>query len=115
MSLLYDIKPCYFCNEDTHLSLSTDGDINESYVKCENHKCNAIGPIAKNEDMAVRVWNKAYDNHLTKQQRFELVKAALPATITAMQKYQTKMIVYQNVADFAVDIADAVLKRLKRK
>lgn len=132
-----EIKPCVFCengSDDVELILN---DKNGTYhIYCWN--CDACGPNSRSKDVAIETWNKAHSlndpqpikyskmveamealenryeaEEKRDQQRFELVKAALPKCINVVGNMMLTVDVKQ-VAHISVEVADAVLAELNK-
>ena len=108
------LKPCPFCR----LAETYVVDNSHSYaVKCR--VCYTIGPIAHSSSAAIESWNSSHvgmidNDELRRQQRFELVKAALPDIISSFSVPNRRE--HASIsARMSIEVADAVLKKLEEK
>lgn len=72
-----ELKPCPFCRADK----SRLEGMSNRYVRCGNENCDAMGPNAKTEEEAARLWDAA------PRKSAASVPTALPVTKTLHDEY----------------------------
>lgn len=109
-----EIKTCVFCGNKSKEHLAVNG----FRVWCFN--CDAFGPAKKNSQDAIEAWNKAHDKSGTEtdcgtnQQRFELVKVALPAVMRDVSIIDLSDDC-NRIALKTFELVDAVLAKLREQ